>query len=621
MKPKNTWMLVLLAAALFAFIYFFERHIVPKEPEVRRLIPGLDTNAVTSIEIQPHGQFPIRVERVSGGWQLTKPIVYPVRGAAVDQLLDALAGLSPQRHISPEELQNNKKVSEDYGFDTPQSTIIIEQGDYAPRVEFGNFTPPGDGIYTRVIPGPGIDIIGAAFAGIVPTNDYQWRDTSFVNLQGMPFVELDVNGPNGQLHFQRDDPGQPWTMSQPIRARADNAGINFLLDRLQSLSVVQFKTDDSNADLDLYGLQTPSLTLSFKDKNTNQLLLVQFGKSPPDNTNLIYAHTNSSSTIVLVERDDLRPWNADSSGFRDPHLFSLTISEPPASLECYGPDGRTNFLVQSTNGLLIVSDGQGRRYLAETNVVAAAVQQLAGMKVVPWSKDRVADDAVGEPELPGMGLAPNPIRRYVLRAATPTNGSEAPVIAQVDFGGPNTNHEGTICARRSDLPAEQTVFAVNASDVDRLPYSAPQLRILNIWNFESTNIGRLTLQADGQTKEWKHLRKYLWQPLAGGITDDKDPRGMYMENLGDVLGSLTAEAWVGPAEPTAEYGFGANSIQLSVTLTNVSPPQPLTVTFGGIVPGGGGAHYACTQMENENWIFIYSLKDWKELMDSLPKDN
>jgi hypothetical protein len=39
------------------------------------------------------------------------------------------------------------------------------------------------------------------------------------------------------------------------------------------------------------------------------------------------------------------------------------------------------------------------------------------------------------------------------------------------------------------------------------------------------------------------------------------------------------------------------------------------------VPGGGGAHYACTKMEDENWIFIYSPKDVKELTDYLPRDN
>ncbi len=624
MNPKNTWMLVLLAGGLFAFIYFFERHIQPPVPVVVRVLPGLDTNAVTSIEIQPRGQFAIRVERNSNGWQLTRPIVYPVRGAAVDAFLDSLAELSPQRPITAEELQNNKKVNQEYGFDVPQATILIQTGEDERRLALGNFTPPGDGIYTRVDGTPGIDVIGAAFAGTVPTNASQWRDTSFVNLQGLPFVELDVTGPGQPLRFQRDDPNEPWVMSLPIRARANNNGnngVNSLLDSLQNLNVVQFKTDDSNADLEPFGLQSPQLVLSFKDKNTNQLLSLQFGKSPPDDTNLVYARTNSSSTILLVERDDLKPWNADSSTFRDPHLFSLIITEPPASMECYGPDGRTNFLVQKAGNLLVVTDGQGRRFPAETNAVTAAIQQLAGMKVVPWSKDRFADDAVGEPELPGMGLAPDPARRYVLRAAPPASNSVAPVIAQVDFGGPNTNHDGTVCARRSDLPLEQTVFAVNAVDVDHLPTSAPQLRMHGIWNFDSTNVSRLIMQADGQTKEWKHVRKYLWQPLPGGIADDKSPTGMYMENLADILGSLTAQSWVGPAEPTADYGFTANSLQFSVTLTNVSPSTNLTVTFGGIVPGGGGARYGCTQMENENWIFLYSPRDVKDLIDALPKDD
>jgi hypothetical protein len=217
-----------------------------------------------------------------------------------------------------------------------------------------------------------------------------------------------------------------------------------------------------------------------------------------------------------------------------------------------------------------------------------------------------------------MGLAPNPLRRYVLRAVTPPGGT-ARVIAQVDFGSPNTNQPGTICARRSDLPEELSVFAVNQADFDRLPVSAFQLRLRRIWNFDATNISRLVIQANGQTREWKHQKENIWMPQSG-VTDNA--KGMVMENLVNILGYLTAEYWVGPGEPTAAYGFTGNSMHISLTTAAAGQPSTvLNVTFGGPVPGGNGELYACVQMDGQNWIFIYSARDVNELLTYLPADN
>jgi hypothetical protein len=617
MNPKNTWMLVVLAGGLFAFIYFFERHIQPPAPVVPRVLPALDTENVSSVEIQPRGQFAIRVERVNGGWQLTKPIPYPVQSAAVEAFLKSLAELSPQRRISAEELRNNKNVNAEFGFDTPQTTIFIQQGDDQRQLQLGNVTPPGDGIYAQVVGIEGIDIINAGFAGLVPTNAGQWRDTAFVNLQGLPFVELDVTAVGGQLKFQRESPDKPWSMVSPIRARADNDKINNLLDQLQNLGVSQFVTDDTNADLETFGLQPPQLDLKFKDRNTNQLLSLQFGKSPTNDTGRVYARTNSSSTIVLVPGEDLTAWSAEYWQFRDPHLFSLAVSDEPGSVECYGPDGRTNFIVHTSNGILVVTDGQGQSYPAETNAVVYSIRLLAEMKIAPWSADRFANDAVADSDLPAMGLAPNPVRRYLLRAAPAT--TNARVIAQVDFGGPDTNSPGTLCARRSDL-SESSVFAVSNADFAALPSSAYQLRLRRIWDFGATNVAHIQIQANGQTRDWDHIKKYLWQPTPTGFTDEA--KGMYMENLTDNLGTLEAAAWIGPGEPSAQYGFNGNSLKISLSLTNATQSRTVTVIFGGPVPGGGGARYACTQMDDgQNWIFVYSARDVNELTTYLPADN
>jgi hypothetical protein len=614
MNPKNTWLLVALAAGLFAFIYFFERQIQPPMPVVQKVLPGLKADEVTSIEIHPRGQFKIRVERTGAGWLMTQPLAYPVRTAAVEDLLKALVDLSPQAQISAQELQGDRKVSEEFGFDTPMTTILLQQGDDERRLMLGNPTPPGDGIYAQVVGSTGgIDIIGPALAAYIPTNAGQWRDTTFVNLQGLPFDELTVSGGNGQLKFHRDGPDQPWRMLLPNQGRADNGRINGLINMLQTLSVARFETDDTNADLEPYGLQTPQLELTFK-QGTNQLLSLQFGKGPTNDPGLVYARTNLSSTIVLVPREDLKYWSEESWRFRDPYLFSMTVSDLPGSIECDGSDGHLDFILQGKNGAVIITDRQGQSYSADPGAVGAFVNNLRTMPVVPWAPGpgHFAYDAVAESLLPSMGLAPVPQRRYLVKEAGAA-GATAPIIAQLDFGFPNTNQPGTTWARRSESQ-ELSVYAVSDADLARLPTNGLQLRLRQVWNFEATNIARLKIEANGQIKQWKHERQNLWQPWPTGIAGDTEVKGMHLENLAANLGILEAESWVERGDPNAALGFTGNSLQLSLTLENEN--QPRTVTFGGPAPGGG--YYACAQMEDgQNWIFVVSAKHVNELLDDL----
>ena len=119
-----------LAAGIFAFIFLFERHIKKVEPEIPKVLPGFNPAEVTSIQIQPAGQSEtIRLERTNGGWQLTKPIdFYPAQAPAVESLLHALEDISPQPRISAQELLGRHNVNEEFGFDSPQATVVIQQG-------------------------------------------------------------------------------------------------------------------------------------------------------------------------------------------------------------------------------------------------------------------------------------------------------------------------------------------------------------------------------------------------------------------------------------------------------------------------------------------------------------
>src|SRR5580692_11590109 len=106
MNPKNTLLSVVVAAALFAFIFYVEPRLrKPKPAALKVLSADFNPEAVTTVQIQLAHELEIRVERTNGGWQLTKPLVYPASSAAVEKLLEAAAELSPQTIIPAQELK------------------------------------------------------------------------------------------------------------------------------------------------------------------------------------------------------------------------------------------------------------------------------------------------------------------------------------------------------------------------------------------------------------------------------------------------------------------------------------------------------------------------------------
>ena len=91
----------------------------------------------------PANALEIRADRTNDTWLLTKPITYPAQSAAIEALLAALQKLTPAIRISAGELREQHSAESDYGFDTPQVSLVIEAGDQRWQLKVGNKTAPG----------------------------------------------------------------------------------------------------------------------------------------------------------------------------------------------------------------------------------------------------------------------------------------------------------------------------------------------------------------------------------------------------------------------------------------------------------------------------------------------
>ena len=79
-------------------------------------------------------------------------------------------------------------------------------------------------------------------------------------------------------------------------------------------------------------------------QGTNTVARLQFGKSPTNDTRLVYARRLGLNAIVAVRKDLLAPWYAQVNDFRDP--FLVTWTAPVAVIDVRGQD---SFSLQQTN--------------------------------------------------------------------------------------------------------------------------------------------------------------------------------------------------------------------------------------------------------------------------------
>ena len=584
MTSRANWFWIGTAAALFAFIFFYQRHAHKPPAGPTRLLANFKSSAVTSVQVRPEGQLEIRADRTNGTWVLTQPLNYPANAANIENLLVVLERLAPTTYITRRELSTRPKAEEEYGFGAPQATIIVWRGDYRSILFIGAKTAPGDQVFVQVVGDEGAYVVDAAMLKVVPRKADDWRNRILFNARSLAFDRIVVGNAAKAFELQqRRDTGLWRVVTPDFPARADNATVEELLHSLEPLQVGQFVSDDPKADLDSFGLQPPGLSLSFA-RGSNIVATLQFGKTATNSPNQAYARQLGNNAIVTVSKDLADVWRASTpNSFRDTHLVTFTDAHPLWDIDVRADDQFA--LVRLTNDTWRV---QPQNFPADPALIKDLLTTLTSMKVLQFVKD-----VVPSVDLPAYGLA-TPARDYAIKSAPIDPGSSTnSLLVELQFG---TNQEQKVFARRTD---ESSVYEILPGDFQKLGSASFQFRDRQIWNASETNIDSVIIR-DG-SKERKMLRKaqYEWA-LAPGSQGIIEP--LSTEETVRGLCHLSATAWVARGDSNrAAFGF-TNNHSITIELKN---GDKLAMEFGRESPSS--FPYGGVTLDGEFWVFEYPL--------------
>lgn len=588
MNTRTTAVLLALCALFMAVIVLVERpyrRSLALRPDVQ-VFSGFKPSEITSIQLRPAGQFDIRLERTNRSWVLTQPLQYPAAGARVEALLNALQQLTWAAHISANELRNRPNAQAEFGFSSPQLSLIIEENDYRRHLLIGKPTALGGQVYVQVVGGDGFFVVDSEILKYLPRSANEFRDTAFIarDLAVADFLKV-RSGAKG-FDLQLNPTNRLWNLTWPLPARADNAKIKQLLEKLRDLRVVQFVSDRPDLDLERYGLQNPELELGFF-QGTNQLLGIQLGSSPTNAATQAYVRRLSEPSIFLVVKEALDPWRALYTDFRERRLVTI----PPEGVDSLQVRGQESFdLARNASG----------------------IWQLHGATNAPADNDLVRDffltltrvetevEKTVVTDFSAYGLA-QPLFKYAL-----SNAATGTLLAQIEFG----TNQGRVFTRRAD---ETFVTSIKSRDFQRLLRFPWQLRSRRVWSFDSSNVVSVLVNQKGQTRKLIRNKEGDWSfaPGSQGIINP-----FSLEETLHRLGELTAVFWVARGDQAADP-FGFREVDHQITLEVVTDGQARTLSLSFGKPSESENPYARGIIDGEAWVFEFP---WPLYYDPVRRD-
>jgi hypothetical protein len=324
MSSRKLLVLTAVVAALFAFIYFFERKIptTSERAEKGELYWDLPETRVERIVLE-HGGDTVELVKAGESWRLARPDAYPADTSAASDLSGELADLKKPAGESPEEAK-----PEDYGLAEPRAKVTFvwtEPGAPAKKLsrslEFGLDIPGTDLTAARVAGGPEILFVPASLAAAVRKGADDFRSREVFGGSSGDVMVMEVARGRGRLVLARK--GGIWWIEEPVADLADRDAADRLAGDLSALRVTEFLPKSQAGDLAALGLAPPSFRVTLTDARGVKSVL-DIGSTRSDG-NAVYAA--SQGQVFTVGNTIVEDLSKEVTTLRDKRLVRFERSD------------------------------------------------------------------------------------------------------------------------------------------------------------------------------------------------------------------------------------------------------------------------------------------------------
>jgi hypothetical protein len=417
MYPRTTGLLFLVAAALGAFVWFYEiqggEARKAGEDAAKRLFPGVESESVEWIALTTADGHAARVERQQGGWRLVEPLSFRADAFAVDGIAASLAQLASETSYP------DPQPPEVYGLGDGAREIRFAAGGKEHRVRIGAKTPMGGNSYVAVDDVDDVHAVRTYRVTALSKRLDELRDKRIVEFEADAVQGASVRWSGGSVVLARE--GGEWRLREPIEGRADASSVDSMLSNLSFLRATGFADTplpDAESGLDQPELEIELTLAPAQEGGEARRLRVAMGKVLPSGERLVRAAGDTLFRVPAARLDDY-PQKVVAWRFKDVARFP---AEDARRIEIGFRDAGGGPVAITA----VRADDESwstEPEPMEPDRIRTLVDELARLR----ARDILAD-AMGPDELRALALDP-PNARFVVRGADASS-----TLAEVHIG-------------------------------------------------------------------------------------------------------------------------------------------------------------------------------------------
>ena len=279
---------------------------------------------IRTLRLQVAGQPEIRCERkiVSnqeaagevGEWKMIQPVKAKADAKAIEDILSALSSL---RVIVFEADAEYDPV--DYGLSQPRITVTLQSTVENPiqELQIGSDAETPGRIYVTRSDHRTVYAVNREIHTKLNRTVFDLRDKRVIDFQRTATHRFTIHQGDSKIICQKNVDDE-WEITAPVTLKADEEAVDDLLFGVDALRVVAF-VDDQPKNLQSYGLDAPSIEVSFMVPNAEPAVLL-VGKMKGDN---VYVKAQNAAPVFLVKKSLLDLVGMGIAGLRSKQILDF----------------------------------------------------------------------------------------------------------------------------------------------------------------------------------------------------------------------------------------------------------------------------------------------------------
>src|SRR5437016_13423195 len=221
MKWKTTLILFVIAAGVFAYLFFIESNRPGTEEAARQSqnVLNFSREKIDGVVIH-NGDDMIDIRRRDYKWRLETPIRDQADASLVNNLLLDLENWQKDAAISAKEMEADKTKLSDYGLANPRVRLKLVGTDAPAEIFFGKDAALEGKMYVRFENSKETFLVNQSVKKAIDKKPEDFRDRKLTDLIMAQVVRVVLKTSAGEMELQKK--GDHWDILKPFHTRADD---------------------------------------------------------------------------------------------------------------------------------------------------------------------------------------------------------------------------------------------------------------------------------------------------------------------------------------------------------------------------------------------------------------